>query len=268
MTDLDCSSCRRQHEHGELATYNSAKHLCRCSACREASAKNRRGQRKDRVVGVGPRTTDVRPVLRRLHVLRSRGLTIKRIAELAGMSARSISEIANLRDATGRKIHRDSARAIMAIIPPSDIRDVSETMKAPARGTRVRLQALQALGWSIRSIAQTSGLGECHLTTILEQRPNGDRITARTIRLVAQAYEELWDSRPAQETPAQRAAVSRTLNRAERAGWKPPMAHDDAEIDEDLPRVTLYRRKQVRPRGYRRDFHVGESDRELLGARG
>lgn len=243
--EINCSKCRRQHVHGELATYNSANHRCRCPLCRSASATSRSRSRRAEITGIGARSVSAGPAQERLRILRSRGMTIRRIAAEVGLSSNSISTILGFEDAESRRIHSANAEAILAIHPPRTISDVSDTMRGPAKGTRTRLQALQALGWSVRSIATQAGLGRSHLTVVLNGGTDGDLINARTMRLVAEVYERLWDTRPPRKTPQQRNSVSRSLRRAAESGWKPPMAHDDDRIDLGLGRVTLCKRKPI-----------------------
>lgn len=245
---LDCSNCRRPHQHGELATYSSRNHRCRCDDCRKASAKNRALSRRAEITGIGHRSVSAQETQERLRILRSRGMTIRRIAAETGLSSNTISAIINFDDAASRMIHTDNAETILAITPPRKIDEVSDTMRGPAKGTRVRLQALQAIGWSIRAVATEAGLGRSHLTVVLNGGTEGDLINARTMRLVAEVYERLWNTRPPTKTPTQRNSVSRSLRRAAQNGWKPPMAHDDDRIDADLRRVTLCKREPIRTR--------------------
>lgn len=71
-----------------------------------------------------------------------------------------------------------------------------------ATGTRRRLQALIAIGWTAELVAEQLG-----------RRPNsllrsmtGLSVTVRTTQDVANLYERLWNATPAQATRVERAA--------------------------------------------------------------
>jgi hypothetical protein len=85
-----------------------------------------------------------------------------------------------------------------------------------ATGTRRRLQALIAIGWPRRALAERLGTRPAN---ILRQR----RVRAGTARRVARVYDQL------SMTPG---PDPRCAEAARRRGWAPPLAWDDDQIDD------------------------------------
>lgn len=124
-----------------------------------------------------------------------------------------------------RTLTRRTAAAILAIEPVL----VDSPLLVDAVGTRRRIEALACLGWPQKVVALRIGRHYTMLTRALSR----GRVTASTALLVANVYRELSRA----SGPSRLAAT-----RARNAGWAPPAAWDDDEIDN--PRA--------RPRGVRR----------------
>jgi hypothetical protein len=105
-----------------------------------------------------------------------------------------------------------------------------------ATGTRRRIQALVALGWSNSKIAKAAGIAECNIARLLTP---GERCFSETRRRVAAAYDELWDKTPP-PNPGHSDVFSR--KRAAANGWAKPMAWDDGHGPHgiDNPNATPY----------------------------
>lgn len=93
----------------------------------------------------------------------------------------------------------------------------------PAAGTVRRLQALQAVGWTITDVARESGL---HEKTLRNPVYRGARVYRATADAVADAYERLSMTFP--DGPY----ATRARRRAQRLGYPPPLAWDDDTIDD------------------------------------
>ncbi|WP_231851637.1 hypothetical protein [Modestobacter italicus] len=129
-------------------------------------------------------------------------------------------------------------RAHRRIRPSTAIRilnvSIDDANRAPrsrvdATGTRRRLQALIAIGWSpdllAAEIARRPGSLRRSLTS--------PSVTARTAQDVATLYERLSNTPPPRDTGVQRAAADAARAHAVAHGWLPPLAWDD--IDTDVP---------------------------------
>lgn len=102
-------------------------------------------------------------------------------------------------------------------------------------GTRRRLQALAATGWSANAIATRTGLSARWLLEL--RRGKNTRVERRTDQRIRAVYDQLWD----QPGPC---PIARRL--AARAGWPPPMAWDDHSIDDPAAAPDLGRRPRSR----------------------
>jgi hypothetical protein len=92
-----------------------------------------------------------------------------------------------------------------------------------ATGTRRRLQALQRIGWTQPDLAAMLGSREYEVYRWTQ--PSTVRIARRTRNKVAALYARLSD------TPKPN-PDRRTIRRAERHGWLPPIWWDDDTIDD------------------------------------
>lgn len=98
-----------------------------------------------------------------------------------------------------------------------------------ALGTKRRIRALMALGWTGRQIDAELGRKPTYTANLL---CGPDRVNRATAASVAAVYERLSMRLPADEPDANRQVIARTRGEARRKGWAPPLAWD--EIDTDL----------------------------------
>lgn len=95
-----------------------------------------------------------------------------------------------------------------------------------AAGTRRRIEALEALGWTGAQIAAAAGLHARRPGAIL----GFDRVTTTTADAIERAYDLL----------SMRIGPSvKTRARAAAKGWAPPLAWDDDEIDDPDARPAI-----------------------------
>lgn len=99
--------------------------------------------------------------------------------------------------------------------------------KVSAVGTRRRIQALRALGYSLRELAEDGGWNTGHAA--LKYPLVAETITADTARRVAEIYERL------SMTPATGPRATRSRKLAVRNGWAPPLAWDDIDDPDAAP---------------------------------
>lgn len=92
--------------------------------------------------------------------------------------------------------------------------------RVPAVGTRRRLQALAAIGWTFGELGQE--LGGWHATRV-QAVSVAEHVFVDTAADVRRLYERLWN------TPG---TSERGRRRAVRAGWFPPMDWDDDRMDD------------------------------------
>lgn len=208
---VECTHTRVKHQHGDRQTYVSDH--CRCVDCRAANAAYQ--NRRSRLAAYGrPVTdlTDARPIQEHIEQLRSQGMGYQRVAEVAGLASETVALVA----AGGRRqLRARTARRILAVQL-----DLADGALIDGSGTRRRLQALAAVGWTWADIGRHIGWG----TPMVQELATGTgTVRVATARTVRAAYEELW-KRNGGDTRARR--------RAARNGWPPPMWWDDDHLDD------------------------------------
>jgi len=128
--------------------------------------------------------------------------------------------------APSKRVRAATATAILAIEPDLDV--LGSTVPVDPTGTRRRIQALVALGWSFSNIADGVNVLPNNLGTTMRS----PRVRAGTARAVRALYDQLWDQAPPENTHSEKLSASRARNRAKAADWAPPMAWNDHEIDD------------------------------------
>lgn len=118
----------------------------------------------------------------------------------------------------------------------SKLRAMGRAGRVDPTGTRRRIQALQALGWTTAHIAEAGGfVSEAAVQKVVTDSTSW--VFRTTVNRAARAYASL-SMRPG---PSRIGAA-----RAARAGWPPPLAWDDDTIDD--PTAEPYRPRPRRER--------------------
>lgn len=95
-------------------------------------------------------------------------------------------------------------------------------------GTRRRLQALIALGWSMQELADQLRDGRGNVRRwVAWERP----VNRNTAKRIADLFNSLCMTVPPERTPHETATRRRTRALAERNNWQPPLAWDDIDND-------------------------------------
>ena len=102
----------------------------------------------------------------------------------------------------------------------------------PAWRVRRRLEALQALGWSMPVIAEMIGTNFRNLYHVARQ----EDVTRARFEQVAAVYDRLSMRLPPAETHLQRISVAKTKGHAARNGFAPPLAWDDIDDPNERPK--------------------------------
>lgn len=131
-----------------------------------------------------------------------------------------------------------------------------------ATGTRRRIEALVALGWTHGQIGERCG-GVC-AEAVHAWRVH-DKVWRVTAIKVAAAYEAMCMTLPPETNKTERARVARSKGMARRNGFAPPLAWDDIDND-DAPRLGQLTRRPGRPAldldEYERLIQFGESEEQ------
>ncbi|MGH3274326.1 MAG: hypothetical protein ACRDNZ_08385 [Streptosporangiaceae bacterium] len=95
-------------------------------------------------------------------------------------------------------------------------------------GARNRLTALYARGWSPATVASATGIPARACAARVDALTGAGQ---DTLNAISAAYERLWNQPPPRRTARERAAAKVFAAHARQAGWAPPMAWDDDQLD-------------------------------------
>ncbi len=194
-----------EREHGTRARYVSGPDEhgqdgrgCRCTPCREANRADH--ARRSRLILYGQWQPFVDAARAREHVraLGAAGIGWRRAAELAGVSTGAVSMLVYGRPRAGRQpsrhIRAETEQRILAVRAAPEL--LGNGALTDATGTRRRLQALVATGYSQSVLAGRLGMLQQNFAHVMTR----DKVTAGTARAVRQLYDELWDAAPDEST--------------------------------------------------------------------
>lgn len=229
---------------------------CRCTACRKARRDYE--NHRTRLIVYGRWQPYVPADRARQHVqaLSEHGIGWKKAADLAGISTGTMSELLYGKRGRppSRRIRPETEAAILAVRPVLHAR--GDRSRVDGTGTRRRLQALVACGWSGAKLAARLGMRQGNFWELMR---SGRPVSAATARAVTALYDELWNIPPPQEEWHDKIAASRARNYARARGWVPPLAWDDDRIDDpEAAPAEGWRRPERRP-----TTHIVEEYAEL-----
>lgn len=226
--------CPSNHRHAQSTTCYR-QHRCRCDACAARRSAENSAVSKAKAYGrYDSGMVDAAPISEHLRMLAEHGVGRRRIEALSGVSASTVTQLRTVSRKTGEPIARVKKSTAEAILAVTLQRANERSSCVNARGTVRRLQALIARGWSQQRLSRELGLSSDNMGGWFQQ----DAVTRAKASMVATIYERFWDALPPTDTPAQRAAAARSMNRARREGWVPPMAWDDIDTDPEPPATT------------------------------
>lgn len=228
-TPKPCLHPVADHQHGTYSCYTADG--CRCVPCAAACSTYTEELNRRNAYGQTP-WVDAGPVRARIADLGREGVGLKTIAARTGISQGTLTKLVygfTRSDGTHRppseRVRRETADAILAVRPD----DRADGVRVDATGTRRRVQALVALGWSVQSIADRSGIDR----QILDRLVMGRWFTTgRTVRQVREIYDALSSTTPPETNQRERISASRARRRAEAEGWLLPAWWDDDTIDD------------------------------------
>lgn len=201
---------------------------CRLPECREAWREY--GANRNKQIAYGRVKTahyvDSAPARARVAELKEQGIGQHAIAEGTGLHKTTLARVMR-RD----RIWSTTADAILGFTPR--VADLKARVKIDGTGTRRRLRALNAIGWTNTQLALRLGCSAENVRGIVAAYDSlNGHVTAGTARKVAALYDELWDQAPPAPDAYHRAENEKCKRRAAARGWAPPLAWDDATIDD------------------------------------
>lgn len=213
----DCNCPRVVHTHGSvrMATH----HGCLCQPCLDAVSNYRSETRKLRRRREG-RWVDAGPPRAKLLELRAAGATSAQIKALTGMSRSTQTILANGYPGGGEqtRLRADLARKLNAVTPEALAaaqRKMGPNTKVPGDASRLQIQALLSLGWSVSYVSLASRVPLQTLYRIMR----GHGTTERYQRRIRGVYMRLRESPAPMTTARQRAVSERARAQARSNGW-------------------------------------------------
>lgn len=233
---LAMTATSTRYPHGTRTCYVIDR--CRCQPCRDANriAGRERIERKarERWNPDISKFVDAEPVRTHVRALMASGMGWKRVAEAAGIGSSTLYPIlyGKYIDQPNHPEHRPprkqilrrNADALLAVQP-----DMAAGTLVDGNGTRLRLRALVAIGWSQSQLAAMLGMTVTNFGHVINGR--GVRVRRSTFEAVTALYEDLWDTPPTASRPGEARGITVAIRRAERLGWQLPMGLDDDRLD-------------------------------------
>lgn len=226
-TPQPCLHTRTRHEHGTYVAYTLDR--CRCVPCSAATSKYNADTARAKAYGTWDSLVDADTARTHVAALRAAGLGLKTIAELAGVSHGALTKLVYgvHGKPPSRRVSKANHEALLAVPLPS-LDAYAGGARLDSTGTRRRLQALIALGWSVLRLTRHSGIDR----QVLDATLTGRDVTAAHARAVRDLYNDLWDQTPEAATPGEARGITLAKRRAAQMSWAPPMAWDDDTIDD------------------------------------
>ncbi|WP_059038644.1 helix-turn-helix domain-containing protein [Gordonia desulfuricans] len=205
-----------------------------------------------------PDRVDAQPVREHVDRLREAGLSIARIAHLAGISGSTVSALLYGQPCKGRGPYRQVAKATaerltsVAVPERVDLATTPDDCLVPAFGTIRRLQSLAGYGYTERNLAARLGWAwDGDVSGLFTGKTQ--QITARRARQVAALFGQL------QMVPGTNEAARA---RGAKKGWPLPLDWDEDLIDDPEQTTTRSRR-----RDYERSDGTRRNEAEKVAAR-
>lgn len=146
---------------------------------------------------------DAGPARQHVEWLRSLGIGWQHIADLAGVPRNTVARLlyGDKRSPPSKRIRPETERRLLAVRPDPEL--IPPRTRINGNGTRRRLRALVAVGWSLNELAKQAGVGSLNRTA----RGTGP-VYAGTAVALRRVYDELWDQEPPMDTPRRRVAAA------------------------------------------------------------
>lgn len=206
-------------EHGQYGYARKTK--CRCDKCVAAKRRYVKQRKYDAATG-NPRKVPAGPSREHLQMLLDAGVSHQQIAVATGKIVKE--QIDHILDGRSRRVYRDTEKVILAVT-------YEKAMEATfayvdATGVHRRLEALRWLGWSLPALAEHLDIGYSAVHLLTRRK----RVRTTSVKVVDDLYRKLSNTPGPDE---------RERWRAYRAGFLPPAAWDDEDIDDPTVKPDL-----------------------------
>jgi DNA-binding Xre family transcriptional regulator len=248
---VPCAHTRAKHQHGTRAMY-VADH-CPCTPCRDANRAYENNRMRQNLYGRWEPFVDAGPARAHVRACMAAGIGTRRICALSGVSRAAVTGLLYGKQRPGKptvpsaRIRPDVSAKLLAV--PIGTGSLAPGMCVDATGTHRRLQALIAIGWSRAELGRRIEVTPQNFTSLMTT----EQVTVRTAAAVRALYDEL-SMQPRTATDHRiRVSINRARNSAAAAGWAPPLAWDDEDIDDPAAKPHLTDRGPVGDRKQERE---------------
>jgi transcriptional regulator with XRE-family HTH domain len=223
-----CLHKQANHQHGTYACY--VLDACRCPNCANAHKEYETNRVRQHAYGRWSNLVDAEPSRRHILHLTDQGMGLKRIVAVSGISQGVLWKLVygkrrpdDTRVPT-RRVRQGTEQRILAIKV-----DLAQGAKVDSCGTRRRLQALVAIGYSQSRLAQRLGMSPTNFTRTMH---HNSEVLKQTADAAVSLYNELSMTPAVGTDQRSRISVTRARRYAEHMMWLPPLAWDDESIDD------------------------------------
>jgi len=216
------------YEHGRTVGYVKG---CRCEKCVDNHRRRCKSYNVRKHAHGGSTTVDAARAAVVLAEMAER-MTLSEIGRALGTSHGWVSKVIR---GDIKRINPDRERTVLRV---GNHRPGGRTA-VPALGTKRRLQALHAMGYTWVALAAETGYSVGGLKSVT--RGEWDVVEARNAEAVRDAYERLSMVLPTSDDPHQRSAINSARNKSRRYGWPPPLAWNNPDDPAERPDAWHYK---------------------------
>jgi predicted ArsR family transcriptional regulator len=247
-----------RHPHGDRVRYVIDK--CRCRPCRDSANRYERARQRQQMYGHDA-YVDAGPARAHITALMAAGMGLKRIVAVSDISQGLLWKlIYGKRRADGTRTPSKRIRPTTEAVILAITLDLADGARVSGVGTRRRLQALVAVGWSQSKLARRLGMGGRNFGHLIHNLGLTGEVTVTHAKAVTALYDQLWDQLPPHTQHRDHIAYSRAINHAIGYDWPVPMAWDEDDIDDPDAQPDRGEQQQRRGTGRPVEFSIEDID--------
>ena len=222
-------------KHGTASGYTY--HKCRCDECRRCWRETQAQYVRRKAYGI-QNLIDAEPAREHVLKLREAGYSIRQISEISGISDSALQRLIGL-GAGGmakrtKRIRSENSEALLALRPEDYLPGTGTYTPVDVRGTRRRIKALVAVGYSRQSLAEYTGLTRTTIDKLLGSFTS--TCGAETRNKVVRVYSMLDHAGPLPHSAEEWKAYDHAIEYGRKNRLVPP--HEWYDIDNPLEKPT------------------------------